>query len=75
SITSLIGEVNHLDEDSGFLQNLYLSGARRIAIILAVRPRVSGWMSGTLHQLLYCTVGPVRLHSFIRQFGPGDCSK
>ncbi|MDI4750524.1 hypothetical protein MJL81_22530, partial [Salmonella enterica subsp. enterica serovar Anatum] len=23
SITSLIGEVNHLDEYSGFLQNLY----------------------------------------------------
>ncbi|MEY5077959.1 hypothetical protein WI617_18645, partial [Salmonella enterica subsp. enterica serovar Corvallis] len=25
-MTSLIGEVNHSDEYSGFLQNLYLSG-------------------------------------------------
>ncbi|HFY2366681.1 TPA: hypothetical protein ACIHBX_005108, partial [Salmonella enterica subsp. enterica serovar Typhimurium] len=50
SITSLIGEVNHLDEYSGFLQNLYLSGGKRIAIVLAIRPGVSGWMRRTLHQ-------------------------
>ncbi|HGP2254172.1 TPA: hypothetical protein ACLGU2_004341, partial [Salmonella enterica] len=49
SITSLIGEVNHSDEYSGFLQNLYLSGGRRIAIVLAIRPGVSGWMRRTLH--------------------------
>ncbi|EED2984513.1 hypothetical protein LEG21_17560 [Salmonella enterica] len=67
SITSLIGEVNHLDEYSGFLQNIYLSGGRR--------PGVSGWMRRTLHQLVYCTVGPVPLDSLICQFGPRECSK
>ncbi|HAF8315354.1 TPA: hypothetical protein G5U28_005087 [Salmonella enterica] len=75
SITSLIGEVKHLDEYSGFLQNLYLSGGKRIAIVLAIRPGVSGWMRRTLHQLVYCTVGPVPLDSLICQFGPGECSK
>lgn len=44
SITSLIGEENHSDEYSGFLQNLYLSGGRRIAIVLAIRPGVSLWL-------------------------------
>ncbi|HFY1242461.1 TPA: hypothetical protein ACIG08_000618, partial [Salmonella enterica subsp. enterica serovar Typhimurium] len=29
----------------------------------------------TLHQLVYCTVGPVPLDSLIYQFGPGECSK
>ncbi|EAQ5546730.1 hypothetical protein FDZ29_16015 [Salmonella enterica] len=61
SITSLIGEENHSDEYSVFLQNLYLSGGRRIAIVLAIRPGVSGWMRRTLHQLVYCTVGPSSL--------------
>lgn len=72
SITSLIDEVNHLDEYSGFLQNLYLSGGKRIAIVLAIRPGVSGWMRRTLHQLVYCTLGPVPLDSLICQFGPGS---
>ncbi|EBN1183805.1 hypothetical protein CR441_04975 [Salmonella enterica] len=72
SITPLIGEVNHLDEYSGFLQNLYLSGGKRIAIVLAIRPGVSGWMRRTLHQLVYCTLGPDPLDSLICQFGPGS---
>ncbi|SUG77842.1 putative cytoplasmic protein [Salmonella enterica subsp. enterica] len=53
-----------MDEYSGFLQNLYLSGGKRIAIVLAIRPGVSGWMRRTLHQLVYCTVGPVPLELF-----------
>lgn len=29
--------------------------------VLAIRPGVSGWMRRTLHQLVYCTVGPSSL--------------
>lgn len=32
--------------------------------VLAIRPGVSGWMRRTLHQLVYCSVGPVPLDSF-----------
>lgn len=27
--------------------------------VLAIRPGVSGWMRRTLHQLVYCSVGPL----------------
>lgn len=40
--------------------------------VLAIRPGVSGWMRRTLHQLVYCSVGPVPLDSLICQFGPGS---
>lgn len=43
--------------------------------VLAIRPGVSGWMRRTLHQLVYCSVGPVPLDSLICQFGPGECLK
>lgn len=40
--------------------------------VLAIRPGVSGWMRRTLHQLVYCSVGPVPLDSLICQFGLGS---
>lgn len=63
SITSLIGEVNHSDEYSGFLQNLYLSGGKRIAIVLAIRPGVSGLDEANLTPagILHRRACPIRL--------------
>lgn len=40
--------------------------------VLAIRPGVSGWMRRTLHQLVYCSVGPVPLDSLICSLALGS---